>query len=107
MASDKEFIEYICDQIRGAGEIRYLKMFGEYMVYINDKPLLLVCDNIVYIKMLDVLKEDMTDAETGTPYTGAKAHYILDIDNSEFALNIINKLEAATPIPKPKKKKIK
>ncbi len=31
MATDKEFIEFVCEQIRNAGEVTYKKMFGEYM----------------------------------------------------------------------------
>ena len=35
MATTNEYIEYVCEQIQGVGEIRYQKMFGEYMVYVN------------------------------------------------------------------------
>lgn len=38
MATSIEFIEYVCEQVSGIGIVRYRKMFGEYMVYINDKP---------------------------------------------------------------------
>jgi TfoX/Sxy family transcriptional regulator of competence genes len=48
MATTKDFVEYVCDQIADNLIVRYRKMFGEYMVYVNDKPLLLVCDNTVY-----------------------------------------------------------
>ena len=105
MASTADFVDYVCEQIQGTGFIRYKKMFGEYMVYINDKPILLVCDNTVYVKMLDEIKEDMQNAVTGSPYNGAKEHYILDIDNSDFSKKIIGILEPITPIPKPRKKK--
>jgi DNA helicase-2/ATP-dependent DNA helicase PcrA len=37
------------------GAVRYKKMFGEYMVYVNEKPILLVCDNTVFVKILDRL----------------------------------------------------
>ena len=45
MASSPEFVSYLCEQLEGTGEVRSRKMFGEYMVYLNDKPVLLVCDN--------------------------------------------------------------
>ncbi|MBR0599322.1 TfoX/Sxy family protein [Sinanaerobacter chloroacetimidivorans] len=105
MATTIDFIEYVCEQIRGIGTIRYKKMFGEYMVYINEKPILLVCDNTVFVKKLDCISEKMKDAETGFPYDGAKEHYILDIDHSEFSKEVIALLEPVIPIPKPKKKK--
>lgn len=107
MATTIDYIEYVCEQIQGVGELRYRKMFGEYMVYVNDKPILLVCDNTVFVKKLPCIEELMKKAETGLPYTGAKEHYILDIDNRDFAKQIIEIIEPVTPLPKPRTKKKK
>ena len=104
MATTNEFIEYVCEQIYGVGEIRYKKMFGEFMVYVNDKPIIIVCDNVAFVKKLDCIKDMMQNAETGYPYNGAKEHYVLDIDNNEFCKSVIIELEKVTPIPKSKKK---
>jgi TfoX/Sxy family transcriptional regulator of competence genes len=105
MATTLEYIEYVCEQIRGAGQVRYRKMFGEYMVYVNDKPILLVCDNTVYVKKLDDIKSRMLEAEVGCPYEGAKEHYILDIENMSLSREVAAILEAATPVPRSKKNK--
>ena len=75
------------------------------MVYVNLKPILLICDDTVYVKMLDEVKKELENADTGNPYKGAKPHYILDIDDSELSKKIISILEPITPLPKPKKKK--
>ena len=107
MGTSIDYIEYVCEQINGTGMIRYKKMFGEYMVYINDKPILLVCDDTVFVKMRDEIRDDMELSETGYPYDGAKEHYILDIDNREFSQRIVQMLEPITEIPKPRKKKQK
>ena len=107
MATTVDFIEYVCGQIDGAGAIRYKKMFGEYMAYVNDKPILLVCDNTVYVKVLPCLDGLLDTAEKGSPYTGAKEHYILDIDNRDMALAVVAALEPVTAIPKPRMKKTK
>ena len=104
MSTRLEFIEFVCDQIADCGVIRYRKMFGEYMVYVNDKPILLVCDNIVFVKMLPILEPLMQNAERGFPYKGSKEQYILDIDNVEFSKQIIDILEPITPIPQKKNK---
>ncbi len=103
MATTNEYIEYVCEQIQGVGEIRYQKMFGEYMVYVNQKPVIIVCDNVPFVKMLDCIKEKMQDAETGYPYKGEKEHYVLDIDNCEFCKDVVCEIEKVTPIPKKKK----
>ena len=105
MATTVDFVEYICGQIEGVGAVRHKKMFGEYMVYINDKPILLVCDNTVFVKNLPCLDGLMADAEMGCPYNGAKEHYILDVDNRELTFAVIAALEPVTAVPKPKKKK--
>lgn len=50
MATSKEYIEFVCEQLDGIENVTYRKMFGEYMVYVNAKPLLIVCDNTVMVK---------------------------------------------------------
>ena len=105
MATTLDFIEYVCGQVEGVGAVRHRKMFGEYMVYINDKPILLVCDNTVFVKILPCLDDLCASCGKGFPYTGAKEHYILDVDDAEFAKEAIQILEPVTQIPKPKKKK--
>ncbi|MFT8593327.1 MAG: hypothetical protein ABF747_06950 [Bifidobacterium sp.] len=100
MGTSLEFVEYVCDEVREAGAVRYRKMFGDYMVYVNDRPLLLLCDSIVYVKMLPCIEDLMSDAERGIPYPGAKVHYILDFENRELALPVIARLEEVTQIPK-------
>ena len=105
MATSVEYIAFVCDQISEVGDIRSKKMFGEYMIYVNDKPILLVCNSTVYVKCLDCISEQMEDAETGIPYAGAKVHYILDIENKDLSKEVILALEKVIPLPKPKKKK--
>lgn len=100
MATTNEYVEYVCEQIRGIGEIRYKKMFGEFMVYVNDKPVIIVCDNVAFVKKLDAISAMMQQAETGFPYKGAKEHYVLDIDDQEHAKTVVAALEQVTPVPK-------
>ena len=104
MATSQEYIEFVCEQIADTGAIRYRKMFGEYMIYVNDKPLLLVCDNTVYVKKLDALLPLLEHADCGIPYDGAKEHYILDIDNATLCREVIAVIEPITPMPKKKRK---
>lgn len=105
MATSVEYAEFVCSQLSGIGNIRMKKMFGEYCIYVNEKPIVLCCDEICYIPKHPVIDELMADAECGYPYEGAKERYILDIDHSSEAKKIVSLLEAVTPLPKPKKKK--
>ena len=104
MATSLSFIDYVCEQLNGIGEIRYKKMFGEYMIYLNNKPVIIVCNNTAFVKKLDCIAEKMKSAELGYPYKNAKEHYILDIDNSDFCKTIVTEIEKATPMPKKKNK---
>lgn len=94
-------------QLSGAGEFSYRKMFGEYLVYLNGKQVLSVCDNTVYVKMLPELAELLGDAQVGYPYEGAKPCYILDIDDSALAVKAVTAVERATPLPTKKARKYK
>lgn len=100
MATSVDFIEFVCEQLPDGFSVRYKKMFGEYMVYANDKPILLVCDNCVYVKKLPQLEKLFGNAQTGIPYAGAKEHYILDIEDAELVSEAIPLLESITPLPK-------
>jgi TfoX/Sxy family transcriptional regulator of competence genes len=53
MASDLDYVEYVVDQIKTGGTITYKKMFGEYLIYSDHKPVVLICDNTAFVKMLD------------------------------------------------------
>ena len=105
MATSQDFIEYVCCQITGAGRVRYMKMMGEYIFYVDDKSTLLVCNNTVYIKMLPCVAELLQSAERGVPYKGAKEHYILDIDDRQTATEVARLVSQNTPTVKPKKVK--
>lgn len=104
MACSIDFIDFVCSQIEGAGIIRARKMFGDYCIYVDEKPVLLACDNIVYIKKHAAIASLMQNAECGYPYDGAKEHYILDIEHCKEAISVIKTLLPHIPQPKPKKK---
>lgn len=95
------------EQLEGLGMLRMRKMFGEYCIYVNEKPIVLVCDDVVYIKMIPDLELLMERAERGVPYDGATERYILDIENRDLTREVIAILEEATPMPKPKKLRVK
>ena len=104
MATEAGFIAYLCDQLEGLGTIRSRKMFGEYMVYCNDKPVLIVCDDRPMVKMLTILEPLLKDRPTAPPYEGAKDHYILDPDDRETLREAVRLAEEVTPLPKKRRK---
>lgn len=106
MATGREYIDFVLEQLEGFGALRERKMFGEYMVYLNDRPILSVCDDTVFVKMRPELDEWMRDAERGYPYEGAKKCWILDVEDRALLERVIPLLESLTPLPKPRKRKV-
>jgi len=108
MASSLDYVEYVCDQISGAGEITYKKMFGEYGVYCNGKIIGVICDNQFFVKKTEAGAAICPDCEEAAPYTGAKAHFLIEnVDDRQLMARFIAATYEELPAPKPKKKKTK
>jgi TfoX/Sxy family transcriptional regulator of competence genes len=99
MATPQEYMDFVLDQISDRWEKRYRKMFGEYMVYINDRPLLLVCDSAVYVRERECVEDLLRDHDKGVPYAGAKKHYVLDVEDKELLDDVLEELVRAVPVP--------
>lgn len=102
MSTSKEYMDFVLEQLDGISGVTYRKMFGEYLVYVQERPVLLVCDNCVMVKKLPALAHLMADAPEGVPYDGAKAHYLLDIENRELVKAVVEILVQVTPVPRRK-----
>ena len=104
MASSPEFVNYICEQLNGLGTARSRKMFGDYMVYLNDKPVLILCDGRVMVKTLPCLAGLLAGRPIQPPYEGAKDHYLLDPDDRDTLREAARMAEEVTPLPKKRNK---
>ena len=104
MATSDAYLTFVLEQLPPLWSVRTRKMFGEYMVYLNEKPVISLCDNTVFVRKLPVLAELMRQAPCGYPYEGAKEHYILDVEDHDLTERVLTLAEAATPLPKPRKK---
>ena len=62
MSTSKEYMQFVLDQLEEFPDVTYRKMFGEYMVYLQGRPVLLVCDNCAMVKKLPELAELMRGA---------------------------------------------
>ncbi|MFV0394920.1 MAG: TfoX/Sxy family protein [Coprobacillaceae bacterium] len=106
MASSQSLVEFVCEQLRDAGEIRYRKMFGEYGIYCNDIYFAMVCDDQFLVKITEEGKAYLKEYETAYPYEGAKpALLIKDIDNRELLSELTKITCENLPKPKPRKSK--
>ncbi len=109
MASEQAFIDYVLDQIRDAGQLRYRKMFGEYALYCDDKVVALVCDNQLFIKPTVAGRTLIGSPQEAPPYPGAKPHFLIDdkLDNHAWLAHLIRLTADELPMPRPKAPKKK
>ena len=106
MASKPEFVEYVAEQCRGAGDITYKKMFGEYALYCGGKIFALVCDDEFFVKITAETKESYPDLPEKPPYDGAKNYFLVEnVDDRDFLTELVTATCDALPEPKPKRPK--
>jgi DNA transformation protein len=110
MATTQNTIDFLLDQLSGAGDVSSRKMFGEYCLYLAGKPVGLVCDDQLYLKPTLAGKTRIAAVIEGSPYPGAKPHLLITADQWEDAGWLCDLLRATArelPLPKPKTKKSK
>ncbi len=108
MACTPEFVQYVADQLAGAGEITYRKMFGEYGMYCDGKIFALLCGDELFIKVTEAGKCLAPDLETASPYEGAKPYFRMEeLDDREFLTEFVVATCRELPLPKPRKTKKK
>lgn len=82
MASSIEFVEYVIEQLRGVGELRYKRMFGEFGIYCDDIYYACICDNRFLVKITKEGQELLKEWKEDFPYAGAKPMFLIeDIDD--------------------------
>lgn len=107
MATSKDFLDYILDNLSEVEGISYRQMMGEYIIYMNGRIAAYVCDNRLLIKPVASAVRLMPDAKYEPPYDGAKEMFLCeDTDNREFLTELFNAIEPELAMPKKKNKKI-
>ena len=104
MAAGKEFVQYIADQISGAGEIRYRMMFGAYGIYCDDKMFGIVGDGQLFVKMTKAGDDVWPGLPEVPPYEGAKPYYLVeDVDDGARLTAFVAATCEELPLPKSRK----
>ena len=105
MASSKEYLEFIMEQLSDLDEINCKAMMGEYIIYYQGKIIGGIYDDRFLVKPTKSAKELMPDAPYELPYEGAKEMLLVeDIDNKEFLIELLGAMLPELPAPKKKKK---
>ncbi|MBQ8584648.1 MAG: TfoX/Sxy family protein [Butyricicoccus sp.] len=106
MASSKEYLAFILEQLSEVDEITYRAMMGEYILYYRGRVFGNICDDRFLVKPVNAAKQLMPDASFELPYEGAKPMLLVDnIDDKAFLKVLVEAMYDELPAPKVKKKK--
>lgn len=103
MASSKEYLEFVLEQLSLLDEITYRAMMGEYIIYYRGKVIGGIYDDRFLVKQTKSSVKLMPDAELDLPYEGAKEMLLVDeIENKEFLRELFDAMYPELPAPKKK-----
>jgi DNA transformation protein and related proteins len=106
MATSQSTMDYLLDQLaQGGGACSARKMFGEYCLYYQGRPVGLVCNEQLYLKNTEPGRALMPHPAEGAPFPGARPHLLLcadDWDDHHWLHQIVRATLDALPPPKPK-----
>jgi len=104
MASSKEYLDFILEQLSGLGNVTCRAMMGEYILYWRGKIIGGIYDDRFLVKPVKSALAMMPDAEREIPYEGAKEMLLVDnVDNREFLAELVTAMYDELPAPKKKK----
>ncbi|MBR3549597.1 MAG: TfoX/Sxy family protein [Treponema sp.] len=91
MASTKEYLDFVLEQLSLLDQISYRAMMGEFIIYYRGKILGGIYDNRFLVKNIKSAAEKMPDATLEVPYEGAKKMLLVeDIENKDFLRELFN-----------------
>lgn len=106
MASTKEYLDYILDQLSGLEQITYRAMMGEYILYCRGKIVGGIYDDRLLVKLVKAALALLPGAPLQLPYEGAKPMLLVEeADDRTFLEMLLNAMADELPAPKPNRKR--
>lgn len=104
MATNKEYLNFILDQLSGLDSITVKQMMGEYIIYHNGKISAYLCDNRLLVKPVPSAIKMLPDAKMEPPYDGAKDRLLVEnVDDSDLLTELFKAMYDELPMPRKKK----
>ena len=103
MASSKDYLDFILDQLSGLDEITHKAMMGEYILYYRGRIFGDIYDDRFLVKPTKSAKRMMPEADLELPYEGAKEMLLVDMENRAFLKELIEAMYPELPAPKKRK----
>ena len=103
MASSKEYLEFVLEQLSLLDDITYRAMMGEYIIYYRGKIIGGIYDDRFLVKQTKSALKMMPDADLELPYEGAKEMIMVDeVENRDFLKQLFDAMYPELPAPKKK-----
>lgn len=103
MASSKEYLEFVLEQLSLLDDITYRAMMGEYIIYYRGKIIGGIYDDRFLVKQTKSALKMMPDADLELPYEGAKEMIMVDeVENRDFLKELFDAMYLELPAPKKK-----
>ena len=104
MASSKEYVNYVLEQLSDLDEVSHRAMMGEYIIYYKGKVVGGIYDNRFLVKPVKSAAALMPEAQYELPYEGAKEMLLVDnLEDRGFMAELFNAMYDELPQPKKKK----
>ena len=104
MASSKDFLEFVLEQLSNLPDITYRAMMGEFIIYYHGKIIGGIYDNRLLVKPLESVFKIIPNATMEIPYDGGKPMIMIpDVENTEILEQVFNLLYSELPDTKTKK----
>lgn len=108
MATSKQFLAYVLDQLSGLENVRVRPMMGEYLLYYRDRYAAGLCDNRLLVKPVPAARSLLPDAPLEPPYEGAQPMLLVDVlDDRELLCRLFEEMYDELRPPKPKRRRAK
>ena len=93
MASSKEYLSYILEQLSDLEEISFRQMMGEYIIYYRGKIIGGIYDDRFLVKPVKSAMAMMPDASMELPYEGAKEMILVDdVEDRDFLSELLESM---------------
>ena len=104
MASSREYLNFILEQLSYAEDVSYRPMMGEYLIYCRGKNIGGVYDDRFLVKPTESAAHMLPNASYEKPYDGAKDMLLVDsLEDKDLLKELLESI--ADELPEPKKKR--
>ena len=106
MASSRDFLEYVLDQLSRLSEITYKPMMGEFIIYYQGKIIGGIYDDRLLVKPTESARRLMPEAPLEAPYPGAREMLLVqEVDSRQLLEELFEALAAELPQPETSRKR--